>query len=74
MNEGGQSSTGQLIDFMVSTHPAFPKLQALVKETGRNLFDLLGERLETMRQEKGVPTTSELIVKTLLDGAKKLIE
>jgi ribulose kinase len=59
MNEGGQSSTGQLIDFMVTTHPAYPKLLAMVKDTGKNLFDILAERLETMRAEKGVPTTSK---------------
>lgn len=60
MNEGGQSSTGQLIDFMVTTHPAYPKLQAQVKETGKNMFELLGERLEVMRKEKGVDTASTL--------------
>ncbi|ORY31026.1 hypothetical protein BCR39DRAFT_527906 [Naematelia encephala] len=60
MNEGGQSSTGQLIDFMMTTHPAYPKLQALCDKTGRNAFDLLGERLETMRQAKGVDTATHL--------------
>ena len=58
MNEGGQSSTGQLIDFMVTTHPAYPKLQALVKETEKSMFEILGERLESMRKEKGVDTAS----------------
>lgn len=59
MNEGGQSSTGQLIDFMVTTHPAYPKLQALVKESGKSTFEILGDRLESMKEEKGVPTTSK---------------
>jgi ribulose kinase len=59
MNEGGQSSTGQLIDFMVTTHPAYGKLQALVQETGKNMFEILGERLESMREKKGVATTSK---------------
>lgn len=29
MNEGGQSSTGQLIDFVLKTHPSYVKLQQL---------------------------------------------
>lgn len=81
MNEGGQSSTGQvshcflpiqlggwrillvgltaqLIDFMMFTHPAYPKLLELSKSTGKNIYDLLGERLDTMMKEKGAETLS----------------
>ncbi|RSH92181.1 hypothetical protein EHS25_008596 [Saitozyma podzolica] len=60
MNEGGQSSTGQLIDFMMKTHPAFPKLQELSMQTGKNTYDLLGERLETMMKERGAETLTHL--------------
>jgi ribulose kinase len=58
MNEGGQSSTGQLIDFVMSTHPAYPKLLAEAEKTGKNPFTLLGERLDRMRIEKGLETAS----------------
>ena len=58
MNEGGQSSTGQLIDFVMSTHPAYPKLLAEAEKTGKNPFTLLGERLDRMRTEKGLETAS----------------
>jgi ribulose kinase len=58
MNEGGQSSTGQLIDFVMSTHPAYPKLLAEAEKTGKNPFTLLGERLDRMRVEKGLETAS----------------
>lgn len=58
MNEGGQSSTGQLIDFVMSTHPAYPKLLAEAEKTGKNTFVLLGERLDRMRKEKGLETAS----------------
>jgi hypothetical protein len=58
MNEGGQSSTGQLIDFVMSTHPAYPKLLAEAEKTGSNPFTLLGERLDRMRKEKGLETAS----------------
>lgn len=60
MNEGGQSSTGQLIDFVMSTHPAYPKLLDESKRTGKNTFVLLGERLDRMRQEKGFETATQL--------------
>jgi ribulose kinase len=59
MNEGGQSSTGQLIDFVMATHPAYPRLLTEAEKTGKNPFVLLGERLDRMRQEKGFETASE---------------
>ncbi|WRT64772.1 uncharacterized protein IL334_001706 [Kwoniella shivajii] len=60
MNEGGQSSTGQLIDFMMQTHPAYPKLVELSKKSGKSTFELLGDRLDEMMKEKGVPTLTHL--------------
>ena len=39
MNEGGQSSTGQLIDFMIKTHPAYPQLEELAKERNTNIHE-----------------------------------
>lgn len=55
MNEGGQSSTGQLLDFMVETHPAFGKLEQLAKEKGLHHFALLAELLQTIAQEQKAP-------------------
>ncbi|WVQ83318.1 hypothetical protein IAT38_005457 [Cryptococcus sp. DSM 104549] len=60
MNEGGQSSTGQLIDFMMQTHPAYPKLVELSKKTGKSTFELLGDRLEEMMKEKSAETLTHL--------------
>ncbi|BGP31454.1 hypothetical protein JCM10296v2_003218 [Rhodotorula toruloides] len=60
MNEGGQSSTGQLLDFMIDTHPASDKLKQLAKEKRTNHFSLLTEILEEMVKEKGVPFMSYL--------------
>lgn len=37
MNEGGQSSTGQLIDFVVTTHVAYPELQERAKQEQKNI-------------------------------------
>lgn len=47
---------------MMNTHPAFPKLQELSKQTGKNIYDLLGERLETMMKERGAETLSEGLI------------
>ncbi|BGP15357.1 hypothetical protein JCM10213_001451 [Rhodosporidiobolus nylandii] len=60
MNEGGQSSTGQLLDFMVETHPAFEKLKEQAKAKGTNHFALLQEILEEMVKEKKAPFMSYL--------------
>lgn len=60
MNEGGQSSTGQLLDFMIDTHPASARLKQLAKEKGTNHFSLLTEILRDMAKEKKVPFMSYL--------------
>jgi ribulose kinase len=73
MNEGGQSSTGQLIDFVMSTHPAYPKLLAEAEKTGKNPFTLLGERLDRMRIEKGLETASmslTFILRSMIKSVK----
>lgn len=60
MNEGGQSSTGQLLDFMIDTHPASAKLKALAKEKGTNHFSLLTDILNDLAKERGAPFLSYL--------------
>lgn len=51
---------GQLIDFVIKTHPAYPTLVEVSKKEGKNMFDVLGERLEAMRVQRGCETLSEL--------------
>ncbi|KAI5122182.1 hypothetical protein M0805_007079 [Coniferiporia weirii] len=60
MNEGGQSSTGQLIDFMITTHPAYPQLLEIAKKENTSIHTVLANQLEKLRQEKGVETLTEL--------------
>ncbi|KAG8745419.1 hypothetical protein FRC10_008129 [Ceratobasidium sp. 414] len=60
MNEGGQSSTGQLIDFVLTTHPAYARLESLAKEQQKSVHVVLAERLEALRQEAGVESLTEL--------------
>ncbi|KIY46272.1 Pentulose kinase [Fistulina hepatica ATCC 64428] len=60
MNEGGQSSTGQLIDFMITTHHAYPQLKALAEKENKNIHAVLGELIEQRRAEEGAETVTEL--------------
>ncbi|UZJ51157.1 hypothetical protein CBS101457_000477 [Exobasidium rhododendri] len=60
MNEGGQSSTGQLIDFIIETHPASSKLKQLAKERGENQFSILHSILDELMKARKVPTLSHL--------------
>ncbi|KNZ76848.1 FGGY carbohydrate kinase domain-containing protein [Termitomyces sp. J132] len=60
MNEGGQSSTGQLIDFILTTHPAYTKLVELAKVQEKNIHTVLQEILEELRIERNVDTLTEL--------------
>jgi ribulose kinase len=60
MNEGGQSSTGQLIDFVLKTHPAFGELQSRASQSSEDLFDVLYAMLENSRREHGVSNLTEL--------------
>lgn len=60
MNEGGQSSTGQLIDFIIETHPAVEKAKAQAKEHKKNLFVYLEEVLDGLAKENNAPTLSHL--------------
>ncbi|TDL29142.1 Pentulose kinase [Rickenella mellea] len=60
MNEGGQSSTGQLIDFMITTHPAYPKLVERAKNENTNIHNVLADQLNHLRKEAGVENLTEL--------------
>ncbi|PWN32075.1 Pentulose kinase [Meira miltonrushii] len=60
MNEGGQSSTGQLIDFIIDTHPASERLKGLAQEKGTSIFALLHGILDDLSKERNAPTLSHL--------------
>ncbi|EPQ32165.1 uncharacterized protein PFL1_00362 [Pseudozyma flocculosa PF-1] len=60
MNEGGQSSTGQLIDFVIDTHPAIARLREEAATTNRNTFNVLHDRLNDLTSQAKVPHTSYL--------------
>ncbi|KAJ9109148.1 hypothetical protein QFC21_000476 [Naganishia friedmannii] len=58
MNEGGQSSTGQLIDFIIQTHPAYNKVLDMAKEQSSNVFDILENTLEELKKGRGCGSSS----------------
>jgi len=60
MNEGGQSATGQLIDFMIRTHPAYGQLQGIAKDQNTNIHEVLHHELEKLRVQNKVDTFTEL--------------
>jgi FGGY-family pentulose kinase len=60
MNEGGQSSTGQLIDFIIETHPAAARAKEMAKEKGTNIFSFLHMILDGLAKARSVPTLSHL--------------
>ncbi|KAI8460712.1 hypothetical protein BY996DRAFT_4574324 [Phakopsora pachyrhizi] len=55
MNEGGQSSTGQLLDFIIDTHPSVNKLKELAKSAGVNHFVYLNNTLKQAQKDKNAP-------------------
>jgi len=60
MNEGGQSSTGQLIDFMIKTHPAYSELQQLATKQGISIHEVLHHELAKLQSEQHAESFTEV--------------
>ncbi|OAX39251.1 Pentulose kinase [Rhizopogon vinicolor AM-OR11-026] len=60
MNEGGQSFTGQLIHFILTTHHSYPELEERAKQEGKAIHLVLLDILERLRHEDHVDTYTEL--------------
>ncbi|KAJ9141977.1 Ribitol kinase [Pleurostoma richardsiae] len=60
MAEGGQSATGELLRYMLETHPAYLETAAESKALGKNIYDFLNEHLEQMMKSIGAPSISYL--------------
>ncbi|KAK6357862.1 hypothetical protein TWF730_007219 [Orbilia blumenaviensis] len=58
MAEGGQSSTGSLLNHVLTTHPSYATAKAQATEKGQSVYELLNTRLEDLRVEQGAPTIS----------------
>lgn len=60
MNEGGQSATGQLIEFVITEHHAYAELQEKCKEKGAEMYDVLHDLLIGLQEARGVSSFTEL--------------
>lgn len=58
--EGGQSSTGQLIDFIVNTHPALEDAQTKSAKVGQNIYTFLSQHLVTLQNQQGLKHLEDL--------------
>lgn len=58
--EAGQSSTGQLIDFIVNTHPALQEAQEKAAAVNQNMYTFLANHLVTLQQQRGLKHVEEL--------------
>lgn len=58
--EGGQSSTGQLIDFFVNTHPALAEAQQKAKDSNTNIYAYLSQHLQTLQAQQNLKHVEEL--------------
>ena len=46
--EGGQSSTGGLLDHVISSHPSYSRLVDHATKAGSSVFQVLDQRLDTL--------------------------
>ncbi|CAG8487617.1 8421_t:CDS:2 [Paraglomus occultum] len=60
LNEGGQSATGKLIDWIIDTHPFSIQAKTLADEKGISIYDLLNEHINTLQKRQNLPFSSKL--------------
>ncbi|MCJ1459722.1 hypothetical protein MMC28_010101 [Mycoblastus sanguinarius] len=60
MAEGGQSATGELLKYVLETHPAFQQVLSISESYNMNIYDYLNEHLKDMKTKQNAPTISYL--------------
>jgi FGGY-family pentulose kinase len=60
MAEGGQSATGELLKFVLETHPAFQQAMSVAETFNANIYDYLNEHLRELQMKEDAPTISYL--------------
>ncbi len=60
LTEGGQSASGALLDFIISTHPALPKLDTLAVQSGQTPYQILNARVAALAIKTHLPCTALL--------------
>lgn len=60
LNEGGQSSTGSLLDFVIKTHPHYPAAEKEAKSRKLTIYELLNERVNQLADEEKISFRAKL--------------
>jgi len=60
LNEGGQSVTGKLIDWIIDTHPFSVQAKTLANEKGISIYNLLNEHINTLQKRQKLLFSSML--------------
>lgn len=60
MAEGGQSATGELLKYIIETHPAYDQAKSVSQTYNANIYEFLNKRLSEMVEEQGAPSISYL--------------
>ncbi|KAK7512554.1 FGGY family of carbohydrate kinase [Phyllosticta citricarpa] len=60
MAEGGQSATGELLKYVIETHPAFNEAMTVAETFNTNIYDYLNEHLREMAEKHNAPSVSWL--------------
>lgn len=56
--EGGQSATGSLLDWTIRQSPAYPKIEAAAKASGRTVHAVLNERVAELQKQQPYPAAN----------------
>lgn len=60
MAEGGQSATGELLKFVLETHPAYNEAMSIAESFNTSVYDYLNNHLQELQDKVGAPTISYL--------------
>lgn len=59
--EGGQTCTGELLQFILTSHPAYEELESLARVQGISKYEYLNSRLKDKMKESNIGSVLELI-------------
>jgi len=60
LNEGGQSATGSLIDFVIRNNSSFGKISRMARAMGLDIYAFLNRAVESIKKRDGLASVSRL--------------
>ena len=60
LTEGGQTATGALIDHVILTHAAAPRVLKEARRSGRTIYEVLNERVALLARAEGLAHSARL--------------